>query len=314
MRDKRIDFVKGICILLMVWGHLPRMGTFHEALECAVRWIYSFHVPIFVLISGYLFGTKLGSVGEMQLVIKRMFKPYFVMSIVMTVLYWIAARCGLQTSAEKPWGNYWSLLYEIIVGRGGGALWYLHTVGIIELIVLMCLWIGRKVQKLSPHVWIVICLGVGCAMSYMSKFDYCVGANFSVFFLIGYFIRRGNVALPNFWACGLFAVVCIFTLDSEFQYTKIFWVMSVFGVLMALSERSFGTRYGRCIQFFGEHTMSLLLFHSVFAVAYRPISPMILRAERTGVGLNIIMFLLVISSCVILEWVVSKMKIIKLIW
>lgn len=315
MRDRRIDFVKGVCILLLVWGHLPRMGTFHDVLENIVIWIYTFHVPIFVLISGYLFGNKVGTWCEMKLVVKRMGKPYFVMAIVSTILYGLAAQCGLQTTVEKSFSNWWALLCEIVVGRGGAALWYLHTVGVIELIVLMCLLIGRRRNVLSTHTWAIICLAVGCSMAVMAKFNLCVGAGFSIYFLIGYFLRRTNAALPNSWFYGLGVIIFIWVFDSPFNYTKIFWVMSVLGVFMALADSWVGRcRLGRLMEFFGRHTMALLLFHSVFACAYRPISPILLQIEKTGIGLNIIMFILVVASCVASERVINKTIIRKLLW
>ena len=46
-RDLRYDVMKGIGILLMMLGHIPVEGMVY-------KWIYSFHMPMFFLISGYL--------------------------------------------------------------------------------------------------------------------------------------------------------------------------------------------------------------------------------------------------------------------
>lgn len=47
-RDKYWDFVKGILIVLVVLGHmLMRTSSWH-----AIEWIYTFHMPLFVFISG----------------------------------------------------------------------------------------------------------------------------------------------------------------------------------------------------------------------------------------------------------------------
>lgn len=50
-RDLTIDFIKGICIILMVIGH-------SGAPEWLFYIIYSFHMPVFFLVSGYLFKPK----------------------------------------------------------------------------------------------------------------------------------------------------------------------------------------------------------------------------------------------------------------
>ena len=47
-----IDNAKGIGIILMILGHIPNMPEFFHS------WIYSFHMPLFFFISGYLFNEK----------------------------------------------------------------------------------------------------------------------------------------------------------------------------------------------------------------------------------------------------------------
>lgn len=52
-----LDVVKGIAIFLMIWGHCIQYcnstGSFLE--NPVVKMIYSFHMPLFMLVSGYLF-------------------------------------------------------------------------------------------------------------------------------------------------------------------------------------------------------------------------------------------------------------------
>ena len=56
-RDIRIDIIKGISILLVLWGHAIQNLSPNEAYygDWIFKTIYSFHMPLFALISGYLF-------------------------------------------------------------------------------------------------------------------------------------------------------------------------------------------------------------------------------------------------------------------
>ena len=61
-RDVTLDVAKGILIFLVVWGHAIQFGfgyEYGEAYQCfndyIYRWIYSFHMPLFMAISGYLY-------------------------------------------------------------------------------------------------------------------------------------------------------------------------------------------------------------------------------------------------------------------
>ena len=62
MRSKLIDNLKGIGITLVVIGHCIQYGSGNIFLQnnlfytnILFRFIYSFHMPFFMLISGYLF-------------------------------------------------------------------------------------------------------------------------------------------------------------------------------------------------------------------------------------------------------------------
>lgn len=61
-RNDYIDYVKGIAIILVVIGHSVQYGSGKDYLESAAffsnpifKFIYSFHMPLFMAISGYLF-------------------------------------------------------------------------------------------------------------------------------------------------------------------------------------------------------------------------------------------------------------------
>lgn len=75
-----IDVAKGISIVLIVLGHLLKNNII-------ITWIYSFHVPIFFIITGYLLKTK--SSLKLNKVVKIRFKsimiPYLIFSILVLV-------------------------------------------------------------------------------------------------------------------------------------------------------------------------------------------------------------------------------------
>ena len=56
VRYNWIDWSKSIAIFLVIWGHVPMQSETHTI-------IYSFHMPLFFLISGYLYNPK-GTIKE----------------------------------------------------------------------------------------------------------------------------------------------------------------------------------------------------------------------------------------------------------
>lgn len=61
-RSLYLDVVKGLAIILVVVGHCIQFGSGADVLRSGVffadplfKFIYSFHMPLFMLVSGYLF-------------------------------------------------------------------------------------------------------------------------------------------------------------------------------------------------------------------------------------------------------------------
>ena len=66
VRSRYLDMLKAVNILLVLFGHCIQFGSgynyYNEGfyfMNPAFTFIYSFHMPLFMLISGYLFGFSL---------------------------------------------------------------------------------------------------------------------------------------------------------------------------------------------------------------------------------------------------------------
>lgn len=66
-RSEYLDFVKGTAIILVELGHCVQWGSGAAFLSSGLffedglfRFIYSFHMPLFMLVSGYVFTGPLG--------------------------------------------------------------------------------------------------------------------------------------------------------------------------------------------------------------------------------------------------------------
>lgn len=73
-RNIYVDVIKGIAIFLMLWGHCIQYcyapnGDFFSDMTFKV--IYSFHMPLLMLISGYLFAITAGKYSKDVLLSKK---------------------------------------------------------------------------------------------------------------------------------------------------------------------------------------------------------------------------------------------------
>ncbi|MBR6308409.1 MAG: acyltransferase family protein [Lachnospiraceae bacterium] len=121
-RIDSVDILRAVGILIMVMGHVGFGGVFD-------RYIHSFHMPIFFLISGFLFVPK-KEVGVGLQILKRagrLLIPYVFYAII-NYLFWILLIY------DKEW--YVPLLNAVTYNTQGlpisGALWFLTAMFFAE--------------------------------------------------------------------------------------------------------------------------------------------------------------------------------------
>jgi fucose 4-O-acetylase-like acetyltransferase len=124
MRDKYIDYLKGILIILVVIGHSYKNTA-------GIFWIiYRFHMPLFFMISGYLFNNT-RTIKEFT---KRKFKTliipyiiYFIISLIVTNLF--LTKIDFLTTINAFFLNGKYLIYV-----NNWAIWFLPFLFYISLL------------------------------------------------------------------------------------------------------------------------------------------------------------------------------------
>ena len=119
MRIKYLDYTKGIAILFIIIGHIYLEGNF-------ITWIYSFHVPLFFIISGIVMNYDKSKCFKEFFIkkFKSIMLPYILFSIFNILSYGIIGK--LPSNSVKL-----SVIYTISL-FGINAVWFLGTLFISE--------------------------------------------------------------------------------------------------------------------------------------------------------------------------------------
>lgn len=127
-----LDYAKGIAIILVVLGHIFSGGNIKT-------YIYSFHMPLFFIISGYLFNySNVKSFKEfINKKIKAYLIPYVTFSIINILGYYLLSGLSLIVLRNN--------LLETIKFCGIGALWFLPILFIAETIFMFCKFNNKKI-------------------------------------------------------------------------------------------------------------------------------------------------------------------------
>lgn len=81
-RDAKIDFLKALATLLVVVGHCIQFSDIDFDNNLLFRVIYSFHMPLFMCIAGFLFVEKDKVINELVKKAKLLLVPFFSWSVV----------------------------------------------------------------------------------------------------------------------------------------------------------------------------------------------------------------------------------------
>lgn len=191
-----LDLVKGIGICAVILGHM-------SVPEAVGKFIFSFHMPLFFFISGYL--TKdvdwwrfLRSKGD-HLVI-----PYFVYAIPLGLIAMTAG--GFE--AKRVWLN-------VLKGNGVYTSWFLSALLCSSALGLACIKYLRKWWLLAAAMPVIAVIGLYCPMLahqyFLSCQAWCPG---SVFFLVGYVTAKARLVDRFAKCCGRQKVVALFALAA----------------------------------------------------------------------------------------------------
>lgn len=132
-RNIAIDITKALCILLVVIGHYTPADA-PEGYKSFVDFIYTFHMPVFMWASGFLYiyaFRPLTYVDHVRKKSRRLLLPYLAASIVIISLKLLS---GSNLSVDHPTtvGSFVEMFYRPAAGY---FLWYLWALFIIFLIV-----------------------------------------------------------------------------------------------------------------------------------------------------------------------------------
>ena len=146
-RIDSVDILRALGILIMVMGHVGFGGVFD-------RYIHSFHMPVFFLISGYLYASK-PEIGVGTQILKRaqrLLIPY-VFYAVINYLFW------LVLSHNSEW--YVPLVRLVTYNTEGlpicGALWFLTAMFLAETYYIL---LDRIIKNSLTRSIIVILISV----------------------------------------------------------------------------------------------------------------------------------------------------------
>lgn len=168
-RDIYFDNLKFVLILLVVVGHFIEPFNFELTTGAVYQWIYSFHMPLFIFVSGY-FCKNISYPKYYVNLVSTLLVPYIIFQTLYTLFDYYTL--GLERLNFTYFYPYW-------------ILWFLFS---------MMLW-----KKLLPYLLILkyplaICIVISLMMGYALDVGYYASISrtlyFFPFFMMGLYFKR----------------------------------------------------------------------------------------------------------------------------
>lgn len=284
-RSSLIDICKAIGIVLVVWGHSPGISDFFGDL------LYSFHMPLFFFISGYLLKTERlehGLVTQARELARSLLRPY-VLFFVISLVYWIATRnigsrvgkFGDLTVSDAMVSMASGLSADLFVNM---ALWFFPCMFVTQLLY-------RVAWKLVPSDrWLALGSSVFAAVLMAATLPWSTrlpwGLDIAwvalVFFSVGRCARPGSalaqyvVALSGRGQLPILLVVVLVWLGSALSQGRVDFALARFGsrwpiyfvaafsgiaVVFAVASR---LRATLVVQWLAHNTLIIFPLHALF--------------------------------------------------
>lgn len=317
-RDHQIDNIKGLLIILVVFGHMLLAST-KENNE-VLTLIYSFHMPAFIFING-LFSKNVN--------LKKVFR-FGILYIVIQLIYILVVRL-----TSYPW-----IPTTHIIATPIFHVWYLLSLTYWYLFIFFV-----KKYKLKPILVISVSTIFALLIRYNNfhvdgnYFAYARTIVFAPYFMVGHFltlkdIEKARVKLrktkllllflifvflfvnfqcfgknANEWMKMFFGYInfqqfsdskYVFLLKELFQY--IIGIVAIIGMLGLISDRK------SFLNYLGQHTLSIFICHPIiYFVVYNHINRNSITTFESFLY-SVILTILAIIFSLMIEIIANKIR------
>lgn len=289
-RIKELDFLKGVLILLVISFHLVWFEQLHPEIKQVV---YCFHMPGFLLISGYLMNISKEPKDFLKTLL-WLAVPYVVME---SGYIYMASILPINEHIEK----LTPLVYlDRLFLHPLGPYWYLHA---LILCGSLYYYIYNNVERGRVTRFILI----GIIYYILARILGVLSFSSSLYFLAGAILRQSGTNFLTFFLPTRLSVIAFALLacfSNEPNQASLNGVLIAFFAISGLLSlyKHLPEKLHKAFLFLGRNSLVLYVFSPIFTVLCKQFVPY-LKFDGTG-----ILFLIVsLAFCVMGSLLIAKL-------
>ena len=293
-RIDELDFLKGIFILLMIAFHLIYVSDMYPY---AKRVVYTFHMPCFFIMSGYLMNID----KPWKALVRTMLGyaiPYMIMEsgyILMAAVLPIREHLDVLTP---------HVFIEKLLVNPLGPYWYLQTLlsgGTAYMVVF-------RLVPMKTNSRLIL---LGLIFHVLSNVLGVMSFACSLYFLAGVALRQSRLPFTAVFQPSPFAIIAFALLamhPQNLQMGQAGGVLMVYLVVVgSLSAYSYiGEKAQLLLSFLGRNTMPLFLFSPIFTLLCKPLVP-VLQFDATGLVYLLVSLTICVAGSLSIDWAMHRL-------
>ena len=253
-RHGELDFIKCVMIILMVAFHLAYFSSKYPLLK---QYVYTFHMPAFLVISGWLMPTH-KPVDAFLRGLTHIIVPY----IMMESAYIVASSVLGIEPLLAPLTPI--LFLKTLFFAPVGPYWFLHTLFLCALISYFCTQklVRKPLFSMLAQFVLVFLLSFYCAL----------------YFVFGTYLKQQNMSLVQFLSFKkwyFIPLLCITIFSSSYHKESTLGVLLVY-LIMSLCTFLYAHQGRFChkiTSYIGQNTLPILLFSPLFTLLAKRLIP-----------------------------------------
>ena len=327
-RNGYIDFIKGVAILLVLVGHAIQycygaeyfqQGTYFG--NPIFKFIYTFHMPLFMAVSGYLLQQTLNNRTELEVAKRRLRQlglPILSFGVLAFAIKWVVhptfdiigcAKELLLTCVGNLW-FLWALLYNqlllLLIRRMGDKVWMYVLAGVLIYFIPDSSYIPARYTFLYPYLVVGYMTG-----KYTLNRVYTVkkrmGISVSMLLLYVGALYATRILFAEVWNWRILGSVLHTMMSQLIAFFALGWILPMlYGVYEARSAK----RVVRFVLNAGQNSLGIYYFQTLLFILISRVCHLLPSLGVWGVFIGGVV---ITTECLLLAWWSKRYRITRLL-
>lgn len=292
-RIDELDFLKGVLIILMISFHLVYFSELHPY---AKQVVYTFHMPGFLMMSGFLMNVS------------KPWKAVLLSMLSYAVPYLIMESGYIAMASVLPIREHIDhLTVPVFLDRlllhPIGPYWYLQT-------LIICGLLYALVSRLPRLTTVTRLLMLGIAFYILTNCLGIMAFGCTMYFLAGVALKHSNIPFTNVFQPSALSIAAFTLLAMHPCNLQMQTAGGALMVWLIISSLLFIYKYtsGKArvtLLYLGRNSMPLFLFSPIFTFLCKPLVPY-LRFDTTGLIFLFLSLIICISGSLCVDWIIRR--------